>query len=46
MAVFEIDASHIKEKDVDRYFADERNKVLVYNNRRVDLIAKITSLNS
>jgi hypothetical protein len=31
---------------VDRYFADEREKVSTYNNRRGELIAKTSSLNS
>ena len=45
-AVFEIDAQHVSQKDVDRYFADEQNKVLAYNNRRADLSAKAANLNS
>ena len=31
---------------MDRYFADEREKVSTYNNRRGELIAKASSLNS
>jgi Restriction endonuclease len=45
-AIFQIDVSHIKRRDVERYFADERDKVLTYNNRRADLIAKSMRLNS
>lgn len=45
-AVFEIDASHISKKDVERYFADEQLKVLTYNNRRADLITKTMGLNA
>jgi restriction system protein len=45
-AKFETDAAHISEKDVARYFADEQKKVLTYNGRRADLIAKTASLNS
>jgi Restriction endonuclease len=45
-AVFAVDAAQISKKDVDRYFADEQNNALAYNNRRADLIAKIASLNS
>lgn len=45
-AVFEADQSHVSKKNVDRYFADEREKVSTYNNRRGELIAKTSSLNS
>jgi restriction system protein len=45
-AVFDIDSSHIGRDQIDRYFADERGKVLAYNNRREELIAKAESLNS
>lgn len=45
-AVFEIDAAHISEKEVARYFSDEQISVLRYNNRRADLIANAASLNS
>ena len=45
-AVFEIDVSHVRKKDVERYFADEQITVLAYNNRRADLVAKTASLNS
>ena len=45
-AVFKIDESHIKRKDADRYFAEERNEVLTYNNRRADLITQTARLNS
>jgi restriction system protein len=45
-AVFEFDSAHIKQKVVIRYFSDEQSRVLTYNNRHDDLIAKTTSLNS
>ena len=45
-AIFRIEATKISKKDVDRYFADERSKVVAYNNRRADLIAKTASLNA
>ena len=45
-AVFEIDAAHISEKDVARYFSDEQIRVLRYNNRRADLITNTAGLNS
>lgn len=45
-AVFRIDTTQISKKDVDRYFADERTKVLAYNNRREELVAKAANLNS
>jgi hypothetical protein len=46
VAEFETDATQISQKDVVQYFSDEQNEVLTYNNRRTDLIAKTTSLNS
>lgn len=45
-AVFEVDESHVSKKDVDRYFADDRDKVLTYNNRRADLVTKASNLNT
>jgi len=45
-AVLTVDSLHVKRKDVDRYFADDRTKVLKYNERRADLIARATNLNS
>lgn len=45
-AVFEVDESHISRKDVDRYFADDRDKVSAYNNRRADLLTKASNLNA
>jgi hypothetical protein len=46
MAVFEVDAANINKKDTTRYFSDEQFRVLAYNNRRADLIARTTILNS
>lgn len=46
LAVFEIDSSRVKNEDVERYFTEERQKVLAYNNRRADLLAETANLNS
>ncbi len=45
-AIFEINAAQIGKKDVDRYFSDDQNKVLTYNNRRANLITETSTLNS
>jgi len=45
-AGFEVDVTQVNKKDVTRYFSDEETRVLAYNNRRADLIAKTGSLNS
>jgi len=45
-AVFGIDASHVSEKDVKEFFADEESKTLAYNSRRAGLITKTIGLNS
>jgi restriction endonuclease len=45
-AVSEIDAEHIRDEDIARYFSDEQTRVLTYNKQRAELSAKIASLNS
>lgn len=44
-ADFECDGSKIGEKEIARYFGEERNSVVGYNKRRSDLIAKRDALN-
>jgi hypothetical protein len=45
-AVFKVDSSQVGKRDVGKYFADEQNKTLAYNNRRANLIIKASDLNS
>src|SRR5262249_17167888 len=45
VALFGVDSSKITGKDVERYFADDRNLVNAYNNRRSELLSKTAVLN-
>jgi restriction system protein len=45
-ALFEADTSRVSKKDVDSFFAEEQNDVLMYNKRRSSIIEKVISLNS
>jgi restriction system protein len=45
-AVFQIDATYTGRKDVPRYFAEEKERVAQYNQRRADLTARTTELNT
>jgi restriction system protein len=45
-AISQIDAAHTSDEEIGRYFSDEQIKVSTYNERRAELSAKISNLNS
>jgi restriction system protein len=45
-AFFDADTAHVSNKDVEKFFAEEQNEVLMYNKRRSSVIEKVVSLNS